>query len=103
MIRGSNPIGANDFLFSETSVLGLGPTQPPIQRLPGFFTGNKRLGRDVEQSPRSSAEDKRKGIHTSIPPTCLHGMWTETSSLSLHQFSFRLFSYGTDRRHLAPL
>ena len=49
-MRGSNPIGANDFLSSETSIPGLGPTQPPVQGLPGFFTGSKRPVRDVEQS-----------------------------------------------------
>ena len=49
----SNPDGANDFLFSGTSIPGLGPTQPPAQRLPGFLTGKKRPGRHVEQSPRS--------------------------------------------------
>jgi hypothetical protein len=89
------PVGQTIFFFSETSIPGLGPTQPPIP-IKGFFTDIKRPGRDVDQTPISSAEDKRERIRTSILPTCLHGVWTETSSLSLHQFSFRLFSYRTD-------
>jgi hypothetical protein len=61
------PVGQTIFLFSETSIPGLSPTQPPIP-IKGFYTGNKRPGRNVDQTPISRAVDKRDRIHTSIPP-----------------------------------
>jgi hypothetical protein len=43
-----------------------GPTQPPIQWLPGAFPREvKRPGREVYHSPPSSAEVKKSGA---IPP-----------------------------------
>ena len=35
--------------FPQTSRPALGPTQPPIQRVPGLFTGVKRPGRGVDR------------------------------------------------------
>jgi hypothetical protein len=45
----------------------LGPTQPPIQRVPGV----KRPGRAADHSPLISAEVKKMWIYTS---TRLHGV-----------------------------
>ena len=42
--------------FPDSSRPALGPTQPPIQRVPGLFPGVKRPGRDVDHPPPSSAE-----------------------------------------------
>jgi hypothetical protein len=53
--RGSIPDGCWEF-FSKTA---LGPTQPPIQWVPGALSlGVKRPGREADHSPPSSAEVK---------------------------------------------
>jgi hypothetical protein len=51
--------GLGIFLFTTTSRTSLGPTQPPIQCVPGaLFLGIKRPGREAAHSPPSSAEAK---------------------------------------------
>jgi hypothetical protein len=45
--------------FSHTSRPALGPTQPPVQWIPGFFLGVKRPGRGADHPPPSSAEVKK--------------------------------------------
>jgi hypothetical protein len=51
--------GLLTFLFTTASRTALGPTQPPIQWVPGALSlGVKRLGREADHSPRSSAEVK---------------------------------------------
>jgi len=50
------------------SRLSLGPTQPPIQKLPGALSlGAKRPGREADHSPPYSAEVKTAWNYTSIP------------------------------------
>jgi hypothetical protein len=47
------------FLFTTASRTALGPTQPPIQWVPGVPSlGLKRPGREADHSPPSSAEVK---------------------------------------------
>jgi hypothetical protein len=47
------------FLFITASRIALGPTQPPIQWVPGALPlGVKRPGREADHSPPSSAEVK---------------------------------------------
>ena len=46
--------------FSKPSRPALGPTQPPIQWIPGLFPGVKRPGRGVDHPPSSSARVKEK-------------------------------------------
>jgi hypothetical protein len=47
------------FLFTTASRTALGPTQPPIQWVPGALSlGVKRSGREADHSPPSSAEVK---------------------------------------------
>jgi hypothetical protein len=55
-IRVRSPAGAKD--FSSLSRPALGPTQPPVQWVPGgrFSWGKARPGRDADHSPPSSAE-----------------------------------------------
>jgi hypothetical protein len=54
------------FLFITASRPTLGPTQPPIQLLPGIFSPEvKRPGRETDHSPPSSAEVKNVWRYTS--------------------------------------
>jgi hypothetical protein len=47
------------FLFTTASRMALGPTQPPIQLVPGALSlGVKRPGCEADHSPPSSAEVK---------------------------------------------
>jgi hypothetical protein len=44
------------FLITTASSTALGPTQPPIQVVPGALSvGEKRPGREADHSPPSSA------------------------------------------------
>jgi hypothetical protein len=59
MIGVSSRQGLGIFLFTTASKPALGPTQPPIQWVPGALSlGVKRLGRESGHSPASSAEVK---------------------------------------------
>jgi hypothetical protein len=58
--------GLGIFLFTIASRTALGPTQPPIQWVPGALTlGAERQGREDDHSPRSNAEVRICGA---IPP-----------------------------------
>ena len=46
--------------FPHLSRQGLGPTHPPIQRVPGLFPGGKAAGRGADHSPPSSADVKER-------------------------------------------
>jgi hypothetical protein len=60
--RGSIPGKGKISLHSTASRLVLGPTQSPIQWIPGvLFPGVKRPGREADHSPPSSAEVKNGG------------------------------------------
>jgi hypothetical protein len=66
--RSSSPGKVKNFLFSMSSRLALGSTEP-IQWVPGVvFMGVKRQGREADSSPLSSAEVKKTLIYTSTPP-----------------------------------
>jgi hypothetical protein len=63
---GSSP-GQETFLFSVASTPVLGPTQPPIQWVPGDFSPVvKRLERKTENSSSSSAGVKKGGTITPL-------------------------------------
>jgi hypothetical protein len=52
-------LGLGIFLFTTMSRMALGPTQPPIQWIPGAFSlGVKLPGHEADHSPLSSAENK---------------------------------------------
>jgi hypothetical protein len=57
-------------IFPSTTVsrTALGPTQPPIQWVPGALSlGVKRPGREADHSPSFSAEVKTEWSYTSTP------------------------------------
>jgi hypothetical protein len=55
-------------LFTTVSRTGLGPTQHPIQWVPGALSlGVKLLGRKADHSPPSSSKVKNAWSYTSIP------------------------------------
>jgi hypothetical protein len=67
--------GLGIYLFTTTSRTALGPTQPPVQWVPGALSrGVKRPGREADHSPPSSAEVKNAWSYTSTPPICLYGV-----------------------------
>jgi hypothetical protein len=60
--------GPGIFLFTTAPRTALGPTQPPIQWVPGTISlGVKRPGREADHSPLSSAEVKNASSCTSTP------------------------------------
>jgi hypothetical protein len=55
--RSSSPYVDKNFHFSMSSSPALGPTQLLIQFVQGaFYSGVKRLGREADHSPSTSAE-----------------------------------------------
>jgi hypothetical protein len=61
--------GQEIFISSTASISALGPSQPPIQWVPGSLSsGAKGLGREADHSPISSAEVRNKWIYTSTFP-----------------------------------
>jgi hypothetical protein len=61
------------FLFSTASRPAVGPTQPPIQWVPGALSpGVKRKWREADHSPPSSDEAKNGGA---IPPLAHMPSW----------------------------
>jgi hypothetical protein len=61
--------GGKNCLFSESSRLALGSTQPPIQRvLEALSLGVKWQEREADRSPPASAEVKKMWIYTSTSP-----------------------------------
>jgi hypothetical protein len=68
-VGSSNPGRVKNFVFSTSSRPALGPTQSPIQWVPGALSpGVKRPGREADHSPATSAVVKKMWIYTSAPP-----------------------------------
>jgi hypothetical protein len=74
----------------------LGPTQPPIQWVPGAVSlGVKWPGREADHSPPSSAEVKMRGA---IPPLTQYAFFTWCSVKTQGHFSLYLwFDRSVDR------
>jgi len=65
------------FLFTTTSRPAIGPTQPPIQWIPGTLTpevGVKQQGYEADHILPTSAKVKNLLNYTSTSPVHLHGM-----------------------------
>jgi hypothetical protein len=69
------------FLFTTASRTALGPTQPPIQWVPGALSLEvKRQGLEADHSPPCSAEVKNEWGYTSTPPVRLHDVMLSSST-----------------------
>jgi hypothetical protein len=69
LFQGTYNIPVKNFLFSTSSRLAVGSTQPPIQWLPGALSPRLKLPeRGADHSPPTSAEVKKMCIYTSTPP-----------------------------------
>jgi hypothetical protein len=63
------PGGGNNFHYSMSSKLALGPIQPPIQWAEEALSPVvKRLGRETGHSPPTSVEVKQTWVYTFILP-----------------------------------
>jgi hypothetical protein len=72
--RSSSPGRVNNFLLSTSSRPALGPTQPPIQGVPGSLSPEvKRPGHEADHSPPTSAEVEKTWICTFTPTIRLYG------------------------------
>ena len=67
------PERARDVLQNRTHWLW-GPPRHLLKGYRSCLAGVKRSGRDVDHSPPPSAGVKNQWSHTSLPPTCLHGV-----------------------------
>jgi hypothetical protein len=68
------PVGAGLLSSPHRPELYFGPTQPPIQRLPGALSpGIKRPGSEADHSPPTTAEVKNTRINTAaVLPSFVH-------------------------------
>jgi hypothetical protein len=68
-VRGFDSRRGLRILFNTMSRTALEPTQPPVQWVPweALSLGVKRLGREADHSPPSTAEVKNAWNYTSTP------------------------------------
>jgi hypothetical protein len=85
-VRGFNSWqGLGIFLFTTMSRMAPGPTQPPIQWVPGALSlGVKRPGREADHSPPSSAKVKNEWSYTSTPQYALMALCSVKAQLKYH-------------------
>jgi hypothetical protein len=74
-VLGFDSLQGLEIFLTTMSRTALGPTQPPIQWVPGALSLEvKQPGCEADHSPPSSAEVKNVWSYTSTPPIHLHGM-----------------------------
>jgi hypothetical protein len=71
-----SPTGQRIFLLAPVSRLALGPTQPPIQWVPGVLSPGVKCGRGVTLTthPHLVPRLRMSKSYISSPPMCLHGV-----------------------------
>jgi hypothetical protein len=71
-----SPAGAKDFPLTSVSRPALGPTQPPVQWVPGVLSPGVKRGRGVTLTthPHLVPRSRMSRSYTSSPPKRLHGM-----------------------------
>jgi hypothetical protein len=71
-----SPAGAKDFPLSSVSRPALGPTQPPVQWVPGVLSPGVKRGRGVMLTthPYLVPRSRMSRSYTSSPPKRLHGV-----------------------------
>ena len=69
--------GLQIFLFSKTPRPALGPSQPPIQRVPGLFFGGTASWAWSNHSSTNSTKVKNEWTCTCMPPISLHSVVRE--------------------------
>ena len=74
--------------FPHLSRPALGPTQPPVQWVPGLSGGKERPGRDADPSPPSSAVVNKEYSYTSTSPM---GRTACTEPQCLYKVQFTVF------------
>jgi hypothetical protein len=86
--------GLGIFLFTTASRTALGPTHTPIPWLPGALSLEvKRLGREADHSPPSTAEGKNARSYTSTPPIRFHGVVLSESTAGITSLLYRSILY----------
>jgi hypothetical protein len=89
--RGSTPGRSQIFLFSTVSRPALGPTQPPFRWVPRAISPRvKRLGREADHSPPSSAEVNNDGA---IPPLPHMSSWHSDKLIKHRDYFISRFNY----------
>jgi hypothetical protein len=68
------PVGRN---FPQPSRLGLGPTQAPIQWVPGLSLGVKRPGSGVDNPLHLAPRLRNEKSYTSTPTVDLRGLFLD--------------------------
>jgi hypothetical protein len=83
------PAGAGNFSLHHRVQTGWGPTQPPVQWVPGAVPLGKKLpGREADNSPQSSVEVKNEWSYTSTPQYAFIAWYSAKSQGQLYLFTF---------------
>jgi hypothetical protein len=86
--------GLGIFLFTTTSRLALGPTQPPIQWVPEALSlGVKQPGHEADHSFPSSAEVKNVWSYTSTPQYAFKAWYSVKKHKDLKKSEKNIISY----------
>ena len=83
-VWGSNPGGGR--VFPHSSRRSVGPTQPPIQQVPGLIPGVKQPGRGVNHPPHLAPRLKKEYSYTSTRPLGLCGLLQGESYFYLYLY-----------------
>jgi hypothetical protein len=93
VLRFDSRRGLGIFLFTTASKTVLASTQPPIQWVPGALSlGVKRLEREADRSPPSSAEVKNAWSYTSTTQYVFKA-WCLVKHRDNFTFIIKMFGY----------